>query len=115
MSRQRMSRRKFLQGALLTAAGTAAAACQPKTIIVTEEVEKVIKETVIVAQPAEGWQVIGAAGADAALSLDGFHEDGGSVPVDGTHYALDVVVRHVCDTGDERCKGIAVLFLPRRR
>jgi multiple sugar transport system substrate-binding protein len=51
-----MSRRKFLHAALVTAAGTAAAACQPKTVIVEKEVERevtkvvkeVIKETVIV-------------------------------------------------------------------
>jgi ABC-type glycerol-3-phosphate transport system substrate-binding protein len=48
-----MSRRKFLQGALLTAAGAAAAACQPKTVVVTEQVEKVVKETVIVEKAAE--------------------------------------------------------------
>jgi ABC-type glycerol-3-phosphate transport system substrate-binding protein len=45
-----MSRRKFLRGALLTAAGTAAAACQPKTVIVETEkvVTQVVKETVMV-------------------------------------------------------------------
>jgi ABC-type glycerol-3-phosphate transport system substrate-binding protein len=44
MSDRKMSRRKFLRGALLSAAGAAAAACQPKTVIV----EKTVKETVIV-------------------------------------------------------------------
>ena len=46
MNKQDMSRRKFLQGALLSAAGTLAAACQPKTVIVKEtvEVEKVVEK-----------------------------------------------------------------------
>ena len=46
MSKQKMSRRRFLQGALLTAAGAAAAACQPKTVVVKEtvEVEKVVEK-----------------------------------------------------------------------
>jgi multiple sugar transport system substrate-binding protein len=50
----KVSRRKFLQGLGLAAAGAAAAACQPKTVIVKEtvevekEVEKVVKETVVV-------------------------------------------------------------------
>ena len=39
MNRQKLSRRMFLRGALLTAAGIAAAACQPKTVIVKETVE----------------------------------------------------------------------------
>jgi ABC-type glycerol-3-phosphate transport system substrate-binding protein len=48
----KVSRRKFLQGLGLAVAGTAVAACQPKTVIVekevTKEVEKVVKETVVV-------------------------------------------------------------------
>ena len=44
----RMDRRKFLKVSALAAAGTAAVACQPQTVIVKEtvEVEKVVKETV---------------------------------------------------------------------
>jgi ABC-type glycerol-3-phosphate transport system substrate-binding protein len=47
MSKQ-VSRRKFLQGLGLAAVGTAAAACQPKTVVVEKEVEKIVKETVVV-------------------------------------------------------------------
>jgi ABC-type glycerol-3-phosphate transport system substrate-binding protein len=55
----RISRRKFLQGLSLAAAGAAAAACQPKTVVVEKEVtnvvekevEKIVKETVVI--PAE--------------------------------------------------------------
>jgi multiple sugar transport system substrate-binding protein len=63
------SRRKFLQGLGMAAAGVAVAACQPKTVVVEKEVtkvvekevEKIVKETVIVEkmQPVEidmwGW------------------------------------------------------------
>ena len=49
MSDRRMSRRSFLQGVLLTAAGAAAAACQPQTVIV----EKTVKETVEVEKIVE--------------------------------------------------------------
>jgi multiple sugar transport system substrate-binding protein len=51
---ENLSRRKFLQGLGLAAVGAAAAACQPKTVIVekavkeTVEVEKIVKETVVV-------------------------------------------------------------------
>jgi multiple sugar transport system substrate-binding protein len=57
---KKLSRRRFLKGLGVTAAGAAIAACQPKTVIVKEEVqvekevtkvvevEKVVKETVIV-------------------------------------------------------------------
>jgi ABC-type glycerol-3-phosphate transport system substrate-binding protein len=45
-----MSRRRFLQAAFLSAAGTAAAACQPQTVVVekevTREVEKVVQQEV---------------------------------------------------------------------
>jgi multiple sugar transport system substrate-binding protein len=65
----KVSRRKFLRGLGLAAAGTAAAACQPQTVVVEKEitkevekvVEKVVKETVVVEklQPVEidmwGW------------------------------------------------------------
>jgi multiple sugar transport system substrate-binding protein len=46
MSDRRMSRRKFLQGALLGVAGAAAAACQPQTVVVKEtvEVEKIVEK-----------------------------------------------------------------------
>lgn len=57
MSRK-LSRRRFLSGLGVTAAGAALAACQPKTVVVEKEVEKevtkvvevekVVKETVIV-------------------------------------------------------------------
>jgi hypothetical protein len=49
MSKQ-VSRRRFLQGLGLAAAGAAAAACQPKTVIVEKPVEvtKIVKETVMV-------------------------------------------------------------------
>ena len=52
--KKQVSRRGFLRGAALAAAGAVAAACQPKTVIVTEEkevtrvVKETIKETVIV-------------------------------------------------------------------
>jgi peptide/nickel transport system substrate-binding protein len=58
MSRQ-ISRREFLRTGALTAAGLAAAACAPKTVIVektvkeTVEVEKVVKETVVVEKEVE--------------------------------------------------------------
>jgi ABC-type oligopeptide transport system substrate-binding subunit len=44
----KVSRRKFLSGLGMAAAGAAVAACQPKTVVVKEtvEVEKVVKETV---------------------------------------------------------------------
>jgi ABC-type glycerol-3-phosphate transport system substrate-binding protein len=53
---KKISRREMIKGALLAAAGGALAACQPKTVIVekevekvvTQEVEKIVKETVIV-------------------------------------------------------------------
>ena len=51
---EQLSRRKFLRGAAMAAAGAAAAACQPKTVIVekevkvTEVVKEVVKETVVV-------------------------------------------------------------------
>jgi multiple sugar transport system substrate-binding protein len=51
---KKLSRRKFLRGAAFAAVGAAAAACQPKTVIVTEEkvvtqvVKETVKETVIV-------------------------------------------------------------------
>ena len=46
MRSQRISRRKFLRVATLTAAGTAVVACQPQTVVV--EKERVVKETVVV-------------------------------------------------------------------
>jgi peptide/nickel transport system substrate-binding protein len=50
MNGNTISRRKFLHLASLTAAGAAAAACQPQTVVIekekTVEVEKVVKETV---------------------------------------------------------------------
>jgi len=65
MSKQKMSRRRFLQGALLSAAGAAAAACQPKTVVVREtvEVEKVVEKEkevtrVVEAAPAGGPKMI---------------------------------------------------------
>jgi ABC-type glycerol-3-phosphate transport system substrate-binding protein len=65
MSKQKMSRRRFLQGALLSAAGAAAAACQPKTVVVKEtvEVEKVVEKEkevtrVVEAAPASGPKMI---------------------------------------------------------
>jgi ABC-type glycerol-3-phosphate transport system substrate-binding protein len=51
MSERKISRRKFLQGALLGVAGAAAAACQPQTVIV--ETEKIVKETVEVEKIVE--------------------------------------------------------------
>ena len=51
---KKLSRRRFLMGLGTLAAGSAVAACQPKTIIVKEtvevekQVEKVVKETVVV-------------------------------------------------------------------
>ncbi|MBN1583965.1 MAG: twin-arginine translocation signal domain-containing protein, partial [Anaerolineae bacterium] len=51
MSKEKLSRRQFLQAAAMTAAGAAVVACQPQTVIVKEtvevekEVEKVVKET----------------------------------------------------------------------
>jgi multiple sugar transport system substrate-binding protein len=69
MSQKKLSRRQMLKGLGLAAVGAAAAACQPKTVIVKEtvketvivegtpqvvekEVTKVVKETVVVAAPA---------------------------------------------------------------
>jgi peptide/nickel transport system substrate-binding protein len=46
MSPKKISRREFLYAATTTAAGAALAACQPQTVIVEREVEKVVKETV---------------------------------------------------------------------
>ena len=56
MNEKELSRRDFLRAAALGAAGIAAAACQPQTVIVevekevkvTEIVKEVVKETVIV-------------------------------------------------------------------
>jgi peptide/nickel transport system substrate-binding protein len=52
VSKNGISRRMFLKVAALTAGGAAVAACQPQTVIVekerTVEVEKVVKETVVV-------------------------------------------------------------------
>ena len=54
-----MNRRNFLRAAALSAAGAAAVACQPQTVIVKEtvevekEVEKVVKETVVVEKEVE--------------------------------------------------------------
>jgi peptide/nickel transport system substrate-binding protein len=51
---EKLNRRSFLRTAALSAAGIAAVACQPQTVIVKEtvevekEVEKVVKETVVV-------------------------------------------------------------------
>jgi len=49
MAKKRMARRDFLTLAGLATAGTALAACQPKIVEVTKVVEKVVKETVMVA------------------------------------------------------------------
>jgi arabinosaccharide transport system substrate-binding protein len=50
--KKQLSRRDFLRGAGLAGLGLAAAACQPKTVVVEKEVEKevtkVVKETVVV-------------------------------------------------------------------
>lgn len=43
-----LSRREFLWGAGVTAAGTLLAACQPATVVVEKEVTQVVKETVVV-------------------------------------------------------------------
>lgn len=53
--KKQVSRRGFLRGAALAAAGAVAAACQPKTVIVTEEKEvtKIVQQEVVVtATPA---------------------------------------------------------------
>jgi multiple sugar transport system substrate-binding protein len=54
MKSQKLSRRDFLRGAGLTGLGLtlAAAGCQPKTVIVEKEVEKIVKETVVVEKEA---------------------------------------------------------------
>ena len=52
MSRTKISRREFVRGAAVAAAGVAVVACQPQTVVVekvvkeTVQVEKVVKETV---------------------------------------------------------------------
>ena len=48
MSHKKVSRRQMLKGLGAAVAGTALAACQPKTVIVEKEVEKIVKETVMV-------------------------------------------------------------------
>jgi len=50
MEKRKLTRRELLKGAGLTGLGVAlaAAGCQPKTVVVKETVEKVIKETVVV-------------------------------------------------------------------
>jgi len=59
MNKDMWTRRAFLRAAALSAAGAAAIACQPQTVIVKEtvevekEVEKVIKETVVVEKEVE--------------------------------------------------------------
>jgi peptide/nickel transport system substrate-binding protein len=63
MDRHKISRREFLYAGAAAAAGTALAACQPQTIIVEtekevtkvveKEVEKVVKETVVVEKEVE--------------------------------------------------------------
>jgi peptide/nickel transport system substrate-binding protein len=57
MSAQHISRREFLRVGTLAAAGTAAAACAPETVVVKETVEvekeKVVKETVVVEKEVE--------------------------------------------------------------
>ena len=45
MSHKKVSRRQMLKGLGAAVAGTALAACQPKTVIVEKEVEKIVKET----------------------------------------------------------------------
>ena len=50
---KRMSRRSFLKLAGASASGAILAACQPKTVIVEKEVEKVVKETVEVEKIVE--------------------------------------------------------------
>jgi multiple sugar transport system substrate-binding protein len=55
---KKVSRRKFLQGFGLAAAGAAVAACQPQTVIVEKEVEKVVKETVVVETEKEVEKVV---------------------------------------------------------
>jgi peptide/nickel transport system substrate-binding protein len=60
MNRDMLSRRQFLRAAALTAAGAAAVACQPQTVVVKEtvEVEKVVKETVQVEVEKEVTKVV---------------------------------------------------------
>ena len=57
MSSKLLSRRGFLRAAALSAAGAAAVACQPQTVIVKEtvevETEKIVKETVVVEKEVE--------------------------------------------------------------
>ena len=48
MKDKKMDRRDFLRMSSLGVAGAALAACQPQTVIVEKEVEKVVKETVVV-------------------------------------------------------------------
>ena len=46
MSDNKLGRREFLRLAAMSAAGAGIVACQPQTVIVEKEVEKVVKETV---------------------------------------------------------------------
>ena len=50
-----VSRREFLQGLGLAAAGAAAAACQPQTVVVEKEVTKIVEKIVekVVEKPVE--------------------------------------------------------------
>ena len=48
MSAKKMNRRDFLRGVVVAAGGTALAACAPKVVKETVEVERVVQETVIV-------------------------------------------------------------------
>jgi ABC-type glycerol-3-phosphate transport system substrate-binding protein len=48
-----LSRRQFIKGLAMSAGAAALAACQPKTVIVEKEVEKVVKETVEVEKIVE--------------------------------------------------------------
>ncbi len=55
---EKLSRRNFLRATAMAAAGAALVACQPKTVVVKETVEKVVKETVEVEKKVEVTKVV---------------------------------------------------------
>lgn len=101
MCAKKMSRRQALTGLGLAAAGMAAAACQPKTVIVKEtvketvivegtpkivekEVTKIVQEAAATAVPAENlpiiyWSMFGLdEGEQANMQVERFNEDTGN-------------------------------------
>ncbi|MBN1936041.1 MAG: twin-arginine translocation signal domain-containing protein, partial [Anaerolineae bacterium] len=58
MSENKLGRREFLRLAAMSAAGAGIVACQPQTVIVEKEVEKVVKETVVVETEKEVEKIV---------------------------------------------------------